>query len=594
MCGIVAYTGSQDAYPILVRGLKRVEYRGYDSCGVALPGQDGVRVFKVLGPVDSLRSDPALARGTVGIGHTRWATVGAPSHANAHPHRDCTGRIAIVHNGDIDNFMHLKDELLAQGHTFASQTDSEVIAHLVEREYRGDLKSAVERAVGRLEGSYALAVVASGSPEVVVLRKDSPLVLGLGDGENFAASDAPALLDHTRRVVYLEDGDLAVLRPDSVELWRGGERVQPRVQAVTWNVAELDRAGYAHFMLKEIHEQPRVIRDTLAGRISHIDPRATLLLAQSKPPARLLFIGCGTSYHAALTGQYFLSQLSPIPVHAYVASEFDPAPGTLRDTWVVALTQSGETADTLGAVRRARAAGAWAIAITNVAGSSITRATDDAFYLQAGPEVSVGATKTFMAQLAAVYLMALQVAPRSTAVAELMSELRVMPSKVQRLINAEAQVKALAGKLTKYDHMFLIARGVNVPIALEGALKLKEIAYLHAEGCAAGELKHGPFALLGAETPVVAIASRDAQYPRLLNAVKEVKARGAPVIAIAYQGDDEVERYVDAVVRIPATHGLFSPWLNTVVLQLLAYYIGSLRDLPIDKPRHLAKSVTVL
>ncbi len=593
MCGIVAYTGAQEAYPILLRGLKRVEYRGYDSCGVALPHSENVQVYKDLGAVDTLKGDMDGTQGNTGIAHTRWATVGAPSQANAHPHSDCTGRIAIVHNGDIDNFLELKQELVDQGHAFSSQTDSEVIAHLIEREYDGDLKAAVTKATARLVGSYAIAVVAAGFPGVVVMRKDSPLVLGLGNGENLAASDAPALLEHTKRVVYLEDGDLAVLRPEGVELWRNGKQVEPTVQEVTWNVTELDRAGYPHFMLKEIHEQPRVIRDTLAGRISLTDPRATLPISGHKAPSRVILIGCGTSYHAALTGQYFFSQISPLPVNAYVASEFDPAPGTLRDTWVVALSQSGETADTINAIRKARTAGAWTVAVTNVMSSSITRATDDAFYMQAGPEVSVAATKTFMAQLVAVYLLAMHLAPRSTALAELVGELRAMPSKVQRLINAESLIKALAAKLTRYDHMFLIARGINVPMALEGALKLKEIAYLHAEGFAAGELKHGPFALLGPNTPVIALAPRDGQYTRLLTAIKEIKARGAPVTAIAFQDDTEVERFVDDVLRVPVAHPLFAPWLNTVALQLLSYSIAELRGLPIDKPRHLAKSVTV-
>ncbi|MSQ14125.1 MAG: glutamine--fructose-6-phosphate transaminase (isomerizing) [Dehalococcoidia bacterium] len=593
MCGIVAYTGAQEAYPILLRGLKRVEYRGYDSCGVALPHSERVQVYKDLGAVDTLKGTPDGIQGNTGIAHTRWATVGEPSQANAHPHSDCTRRIAIVHNGDIDNFLDLKQELQDQGHSFSSQTDSEVIAHLIEREYDGDLKAAVTKATARLEGSYAIAVVAAGFPGVVVMRKDSPLVLGLGNGENLAASDAPALLERTKRVVYLEDGDLAVLRPESVELWRNGAQVELTVQEVAWNVTELDRAGYPHFMLKEIHEQPRVIRDTLAGRISLTDPRATLPIAAHKAPSRVIFIGCGTSYHAALTGQYFFSQVSPLPVNAYVASEFDPAPGTLRDTWVVALSQSGETADTINAIRKARTAGAWTVAVTNVMSSSITRATDDVFYMQAGPEVSVAATKTFMAQLVAVYLLAMHLAPRSTALAELVGELRAMPSKVQRLINAESQIKALAAKLTRYDHMFLIARGINVPMALEGALKLKEVAYLHAEGFAAGELKHGPFALLGLNTPVIAMAPHDGQYPRMLTAIKEIKARGAPVTAIAFQDDTELERFVDDVLHIPVAHPLFAPWLNTVALQLLSYSIAELRGLPIDKPRHLAKSVTV-
>ncbi|MSP78246.1 MAG: glutamine--fructose-6-phosphate transaminase (isomerizing) [Dehalococcoidia bacterium] len=593
MCGVVAYTGFKEAYPILMSCLKRVEYRGYDSCGVALLDGGDVQSHKDVGAVDDLRSKLEHVSGATGIGHTRWATVGKPNKENAHPHLDCSGRIALVHNGDIDNFMALKDELIKQGHTFTSETDSEVISHLVERYYAGDLREAVIKAITHLEGSYALAVVAADFPGVVVVRKESPLVLGLGEHENFAASDAPALLEFTRRVVYLEDGDLAVLKPESVEIWRAGTRIELPVHQITWNVSELDRVGYPHFMLKEIHEQPRVIRDTLVGRISLTEPRADLPLAAHKPPARLIFIGCGTSYHAALLGQLFVSQISPMPAHAYVASEFDPLPSSLKDAWVVALTQSGETTDTINAIRRAKAAGAWTIGVTNVKESSITRVSDDMLYLQAGPEVSVAATKTFMAQLVAVYLLSLHLAPPPGQLGELIGELRSMPSKVQRLINSQSSIQALVKKLNAYDHLFLIARGINVPVAYEGALKLKEVAYLHAEGCAAGELKHGPFALLGQNTPVIALAPRDAQYPRMLTAIKEIKTRGSPVMAIAFSDDNDIGRYVDDVLTIPVAHGLFSPWLNTVALQLLTYYMAAARNLPIDKPRHLAKSVTV-
>jgi glucosamine--fructose-6-phosphate aminotransferase (isomerizing) len=594
MCGIVGYVGDRDAAPILLDCLKRVDYRGYDSCGVALQGESAtLEVAKGLGSVEYLQEPASGLPGRVGIGHTRWATIGAPSKENAHPHTDCTGRIAVVHNGEIGNYDTLRERLLAEGHIFRSETDSEVIAHLVESCKQSDLARAVSDATQKLEGSYALGVVAADFPGLVVTRNESPLVVGLGDGENFVASDIPGLLQYTNKTMPLWDGDLAVLTRDGVEVFHDRELVQRPVQKVTWTPSQLDKSGYAHFLLKEIHEQPRVIRDTLAGRLSLMEPTVRLDLKTEGPPAGLVLLGCGTSYHACLIGEHFISPLVDFPVQAKVASEFEPGPRQLVGSWVVALTQSGETADTIAAVKRARLAGAWTLGVTNALESSISQSVDDLLVHHAGPEVSVAATKTFIAQLTVVYLLGMHLAPPLGRLQNLASELRSIPATVQRLLNDESHIELVAKRLSSRSSLFIIARGVNYPVALEGDLKLKEVAYIHAEGYPAGELKHGPFALLGQDTPVIAIVGRDSHYQRMLTAIREVKARGSPVIAVVPSGDEDVVRLADEVITVPPVDPLLSPFVNTVVMQLLAYYVARERGCPIDKPRHLAKSVTV-
>ena len=596
MCGIAAYVGRRDAYPILLNALRRVEYRGYDSCGVAIRGSDGFQVFKDLGYVEELQSKFPPVPGSLGIGHTRWATVGQPSVSNAHPHLDCRGTIAIVHNGDIDNYYQIKERLLQQGHQFQSETDSEVLAHLIEAHRDSDMVAGVMKALQEVEGTYALVVMDRDSEMLVAARREAPMIIGLGQEERVVASDVPAILETTSKVVYLEDGDVAAVSSEDFRVWHREVPTTRKVHQVTWSPQDLDKAGYEHFMLKEIHEQPRVIRDTLAGRVLSTEPGVNLgmdLMSQEQPES-ILLLASGTAYHACLVGEHFLSSMSPCRVSARIASELELPRSAGRGAWAILLSQSGETADTISAARAARNAGYFTLALTNNVDSSITRAIHQTMYTQAGPEMSVAATKTFLAQLTGLYLLGLHLFPPPVNVLHhLLTELRLLPGKVQRVLGAEGSLQNLARSIAPADNVFLIAKGINYPVAMEGALKLKEVAYIHAEGYPSGELKHGTFALLGSDTPVIAIMPKDATYLRLLNTVKEVKARGSPVIAITDTDDGEVSQLVDHVVRLPATEPMFSPVINTVALQLLAYYCARERGCSIDRPRNLAKTVTV-
>jgi len=593
MCGIVGYIGERQARSILLNCLGRLEYRGYDSCGIALSA-GGLQIYKDAVRVQELAGSlPAHIRGKTGIGHTRWATHGEPSRNNAHPLHDCTGKIAVAHNGVITNYQRLREQLLREGHTFTSETDTEVIPHLIEKYYSGDLAEAVEQALGEVEGSYAIVVMMAGEPRLVAARKDSPLIVGLGDRENFIASDVPAILDYTNRVLYLEDGDICQITEDGVEVSRGGVAVDRVQQRVSWTVADAQKAGYEHFMLKEIHEQPRVIRDTVGFYLSTEEPIASLAVDGSLS-AELLILACGTSYHAGLVGKYVLEQLLKLPVRTELASEFSYAGRASSESKAIVITQSGETADALKAIKKLKAEGCQVVVITNVVGSTATRLADEVVYTYAGPEISVAATKTFTAQLMALYWLALPHAQVDLRRREsLMQQLRQMPSKVQQVLDNEAAVAREAALLARHDNIFFIGRGINFPVALEGALKLKEISYIHAEGYAAGELKHGPFALLGDATPVVALVARDETYEAMLTNIKEVKARKAPVLALVEEGDEEVIKIADSVLAVPPVDAIFTPVVNTVALQLLAYYAARERGCPIDFPRNLAKSVTV-
>jgi len=594
MCGIVGYIGERQARPILLNCLARLEYRGYDSCGIAVAG-GGLQVHKDAVRVQALREQlPRRIEGKLGIGHTRWATHGAPSRANAHPHGDCTGRIAVVHNGVIHNFQQLRQQLVKEGHKFSSETDTEVIPHLIEKYFDGDLGEAVAKALNDIEGSYAIAVLMDGVPELIAARKESPLIIGVGDGENFIASDVPAVLDYTSRVIYLEDDDIAVITGEGVQVKRNGEAVARKPHQVTWSVEDAQKGGYEHFMLKEIHEQPRVIRDTIRAYLTADETMSDWGVFQKGDSGDVLMLACGTSYHAALVGKYILEGLFKIPVRTEMASEFGYSGLTSSRTQAIVITQSGETADALKAIKRLRSEGCPVIVITNVVGSSATRVADRVVYTMAGPEISVAATKSYTAQLMALYWMALPSAKIDLRRRDgLVMELRQLPGKVQRILDDEEKIAQHAAQIAKYNSVFFIGRGLNYPVALEGALKLKEISYIHAEGYAAGELKHGPFALLSGEAPVVALVTPDATYDAMLTNIKEVKARGSPVIALVEEGDDVVAEVADSVISVPKVDPLFSPVVNTVVLQLLAYYAARERGCPIDFPRNLAKSVTV-
>jgi len=589
MCGIVGYIGDKQAQPILLNCLDRMEYRGYDSCGIAVNGSS-VEVCKDVKRVKELAKVMPNLGGMAGIGHTRWATHGKPSRINAHPHLDCSGNIAVVHNGVISNFQQLRQQLSDEGHNFVSQTDTEVISHLIEKYYDGDLEEAVQTALRDVEGSYAVIVLAAGESRLVVARKDSPLVIGIGDRENFIASDVPAILDYTNRALYLEDGDVGIVTKDGVTVRKGGAEVKREERRVLWSIEDAQRAGYEHFMLKEIHEQPRVIRDTL-GDYTQQTETANLL---DEGAESMLILACGTSYHAALIGKHIIEDLLGIPVGVEIASEFNYRTSPLAKTGAVAITQSGETADTLKAMKRLRGAGCPVLAVTNVVDSSACRIASQTVYTRAGPEISVAATKSFIAQLMVLYWLAMSCSKADARrLADLIMGVRELPQKVQQVLDNKDEIMECAKYLKGYENAFFIGRGINFPVALEGALKLKEISYIHAEGYAAGELKHGPFALLGEDIPVIAVVARDDTYEAMLTNIKEVKAREAPVIALAEEGDKDIGQLADRVITVPKVDAIFSPVVNTVALQLLAYYTAKYRGCSIDTPKNLAKSVTV-
>ena len=589
MCGIVGYIGNKQAQPVLLNCLARLEYRGYDSCGIAVRA-NAIEMYKDAGRVKELARVVPKLGGVVGIGHTRWATHGEPSQINAHPHLDCSGNIAVVHNGIINNFQKLKQQLIDQGHNFISQTDTEVIPHLIEKYYNGNLEEAVETALRDIEGSYAIVVLAAGESKLVAARKDSPLIIGIGDRENFVASDVPAILDYTNRALYLEDGDIAIVSKKGIRVRRNGTGVKREEHRISWSVEDAQKAGYEHFMLKEIHEQPKVIRDTLGDYTQRAEP-AKLLDAGIES---ILVLACGTSYHAALVGRYIIEELLSIPVRVELASEFNYWAPTLANTGAIAITQSGETADTLKAMKKLKDMGCLVLAITNVVGSSASRIADQIIYIRAGPEISVAATKSFTAQLMVLYWLAMSHSKvDARRLAGLIMGIRQLPQKVQQVLDNEGEIMECARYLAGYENAFFIGRGINFPVALEGALKLKEISYIHAEAYPAGELKHGSFALLSEDVPVIAIVARDNTYEAMLTNIKEVKARRSPVIALAEEGDEDIDQLADLVITVPKVDAIFSPVVNTVALQLLAYYTAKHRGCPIDNPRNLAKSVTV-
>ncbi len=594
MCGIVGYTGDQPALPILIEALKRLEYRGYDSAGVVvLDGE--LQIHKDKGEIRELESALPDLPGVVGLGHTRWATHGAPSRHNAHPFLDCSGKLALAHNGIIENYRAHREKLEAKGHKFSSETDTEVVVHLVEDAYQGNLEEALRSVLTGLEGAYAFALTHAAEPgKLVVARRDSPLVLGLGTGENLFASDVPALLSTTSKVLHLMDGELAILTPEGIEIQApDGSAVDRKPEVVTWTVEDAERGGFPHFMLKEIFDQPEVIHATLLGRLSDFENLEILQGAD-----RVKLVACGTSYHAALAGKYILEEIAGIPASAELASEYRYAARSDGKPLVICISQSGETADTIGAAREAKRRGSRTLAVTNYVDSSLTREVDESLYTRAGLEIGVAATKTFTAQLVALYILALRLGIlRGTLTPDparkWIEEIRALPRAVQAVLDSASAIEALAREYSQVRDMFFIGRNINFPMAMEGALKMKEISYVHAEGYAAGELKHGPLALITEDTPVVALVPQDHTYEKMIGNVGEVSARGAPVLAIGYEGDEELEKYVDATIRVPWVPSIYSPVVNTVALQLLAYYTARERECSIDKPRNLAKSVTV-
>jgi glucosamine--fructose-6-phosphate aminotransferase (isomerizing) len=593
MCGIVGYIGNKSAQTVLVRALKKLEYRGYDSAGIAVLDK-GISIHKDTGRVEILERSAPIFSGVIGVGHTRWATHGEPSKANAHPQVDCTGKLAVVHNGVINNCRQLKEELIHEGHEFLSETDTEVIPHLIEKYYEGDLEAAVTEALSRLRGSYAIAVIAETENRMIVAKNGSPLVIGLGTNENIVASDIPPLLEHTNRVIHLDDGEVAIITKDTVRISKSGTETTKSVLAVDWSVDDIQKGDYDHFMLKEIHEQPNVIRKALVG----YDPSLRAMTDGDSwgndAGKGLLILACGTSYHAALVAKYVMEELLAIPVRVEIASEVNHRERVIPIGNAIILTQSGETADVLVSMKKLISANCSILAITNVRGSSASRLASRTLYTQAGPELSVAATKTFIAQLMELYKLTLQQPVVNEELREqLITNLKAMPDCAQKILDDESRISDCAMYLSQYSNVFYIGRGVNYGIALEGALKMKEISYIHAEAYAAGELKHGPFALLQKDTPVVAIVSQDSTYDAMLTNIKEVKSRKSPVLALISEDDHETEKLVDMVIRVPNTHSILSPIVNTITLQLLAYYAAKYRGCPIDFPRNLAKSVTV-
>jgi glutamine---fructose-6-phosphate transaminase (isomerizing) len=614
MCGIVGYIGHKPLLPVLIEGLRRLEYRGYDSAGVAVVRDGAVEIRRSAGKLSRLEHalDAQPIDGEFGIGHTRWATHGRPSEENAHPHRDCSGRIVVVHNGIIENYLELKHQLIAQGHTFVTETDTEVVAHLLERENRGDgLAAAFRRMLGTVRGLFALVAISADDPDTIVAaRNGPPVVVGLGDGEFFVASDIPAILEHTRNVVFLDDGELAVLNRTGVEFSDFTGSIRSKVpQRITWDPVMAEKAGYRHFMLKEIYEQPWAVRETTLGRSSlesgrifleemHLDDKTL------SEVDRVVILACGTSWHSGLIGKFLIEELARVPVEVDYGSEFRyRRPIVTPKTLAIAITQSGETADTLGSLREAKKLGARSLAICNVVGSMATREAEGTVYTHAGPEIGVASTKAFTSQLVALHLLALSLGHARGTVSEtaaktLVRELDQLPLRLEEALTVDPAIEELSAWLqTRRDCLYL-GRGINYPVALEGALKLKEISYIHAEGYPAGEMKHGPIALIEEDLPVVVVAADDVLFEKVLGNIQEAKARGGRIIVVTQASKVAALRSVltpdrDVILSVPNVHPLLMPVVMTIPMQLIAYHVAVRRGCDVDQPRNLAKSVTV-
>ncbi len=605
MCGIVGYIGKENASSILIEGLKKLEYRGYDSAGIAVYHQGKVDIRKYKGRLNVLERHirEVPVHGTMGIGHTRWATHGAPSDINSHPHSNASREIVVVHNGIIENYLELKEELEDLGYVFHSETDTEVIAHLLDVLYTEDIVTTVQKALEKLHGSYALGIISTREPDKLIgVRKDSPLVVGLGQGENFIASDIPAILKHTRRVYFLEDHEIIVMTKDEVKVIdKKGNLIPKEVFKVEWDISAAEKGGYRHFMLKEIEEQPKALRDTMASRI--IEDTGRIVLDNIKlgkeelqKISRIHIVACGTAYHAGMVGKYAIERLARIPVEAEVASEFRYKDPILDErSLVMVISQSGETADTLAALRLAKERKARVIAITNVVGSSVSREADDVLYTWAGPEIAVASTKAYITQLSCMYMIALHFAHQlgRDHFKELLNSLKQTPQMVEDMIKSKHDIQRFADHRFNAKNIFFIGRGLDYYTALEGSLKLKEISYVHSEAYAAGELKHGTIALIEEGSLVIALATQGDLYQKLLSNIKEVKARGAYVLAISQEGHREVEKVADEVFYIPSVNDLLASIPTIPILQMVAYYIAVARGCDVDKPRNLAKSVTV-
>jgi glucosamine--fructose-6-phosphate aminotransferase (isomerizing) len=609
MCGIVGYLGKKPIVPVLLEGLKRLEYRGYDSAGIATLANGHVNVVKQAGKISNLETllNERAINGGLGIAHTRWATHGVPNSTNAHPHTDCKGKIALIHNGIIENFGAIKTDLLSKGHAFRTQTDTEALVHLIEEFYKHGMsfEEAVRAALSHVDGTYGIAVVCSDEPEVIIAaRKGSPLVVGHGEGENFVASDVSAIIDHTKKVSYLDDDEMAVVRRDGIEIKTiSNLPVQKQIEQVAYDLGRIEKGGYDHFMLKEIMEQPRTIKDAMRGRLIKDEGMARFggmreVMEALLNAKRFLITACGTSWHAALIGEYMLEEFVRVPVEVEYASEFRYRDPVIEEhNVVIVISQSGETADTLAALREAKRKGATVISLCNVVGSTIAREVHAGAYLHAGPEIGVASTKAFTSQVTLLALITLFLARHKTMSAakgaEIVQEMAALPEKVEKILGLSEQIKKIAQLYHLSNNFLYLGRGYNFPVALEGALKLKEISYIHAEGYPAAEMKHGPIALIDDNMPVVFIATKDSTYEKVVSNIEEVRARRGKVIAIATEGDEEIKKRADHVIYIPPTQPMLTPILTIIPLQLLAYYIAIMRNCDVDQPRNLAKSVTV-
>ncbi|HBU69609.1 MAG TPA: glutamine--fructose-6-phosphate transaminase (isomerizing) [Elusimicrobia bacterium] len=608
MCGIVGYIGSKNAGDVIIDGLSRLEYRGYDSAGIAVISEGKIDIRRSVGKLKQLvyQLSKNELKGATGIGHTRWATHGKPSEENAHPHTDCSGKIVVVHNGIIENYLELKKRLVSEGHKFKSETDTEVLAHLVEESYKGDIFKAVVAALSQVRGTYALGVICSDNPgEIIAARQDAPLIAGIGDNENFIASDIPALLPYTRKMIFLEEGDIIRLSASKIEvLNRKGEEQKRKIQNIAWDAVQAEKGGFKHFMLKEIFEQPQTIQDTFRGRMN--PETGKIELGELNIPveavnnlSKINIVACGTSYHAGLVGKFLFENLAKIPVEVDIASEFRyREPIIDKNAITIIISQSGETADTLAALKLVKSGNCRTLAICNVMGSTASREADDTLYTRCGPEIGVASTKAFTGQLTALYLLAIDWASKRKAISKekaeaVIKELWEIPGRLNEVLKASEDIHALAKEFSgKRDFLFL-GRNVNYPIALEGALKLKEISYIHAEGYPAGEMKHGPIALIDENMPVMVIATESKVYEKILGNIEEAKARGGTVLAIASEGDTQIKAKTTRQIFVPRVDEIFSPILNVVPTQLFSYYVAVVLGCDVDQPRNLAKSVTV-
>ncbi len=598
MCGIVGYIGNKKIVPLLIDGLKKLEYRGYDSAGICVRNNGELQLIKRKGKISELEKQPELKKisGNIGIAHTRWATHGEPNEVNAHPHLDCKKEIAIVHNGIIENYNSLKELLKKEGHKFSSETDSEVIAHLIEKFYSGNLEDAVNKSLKLVEGAFGLVIIHKNEEKIVVARRGSPIIIGIGKREKIIASDAVPILNHTKKVIYLNDNEIATIKRGSLSIKNlDGKKIDKKICKIKWGIEQIEKRGFKHFMLKEIFEQPEAIENTLRGRIKNGEIKLSIKL-DMKSVNRILITACGTSWHSALIGKYLIEKFIGIPVEVDYASEFRyRKPIITKNDLLIVISQSGETADTIGALREAKLRGAKTLGIINVVGSTIAREVDSGIYLHAGPEIGVASTKAFTCQITALLLLTFFIGKERKIPVDkkILQELKNIPQKIKEILKKSDEIRKIGEEFKDSKNFLYLGRGINFPVALEGALKLKEISYIHAEGMPAAEMKHGPIALVDENMPVVFVSPNDHTYQKIISNMEEIKARGGVIIAVVNKEDKKIKNLAKRIIQVPACQEELMPIINTIPLQLLAYHIADLKGIDMDKPRNLAKSVTV-